>query len=451
MAHHQHQQATKAWVISVNMGYGHLRAAYPLKDLAFKRQVFIANSYPGIPAADRKLWQQSRSGYEFISRFKSVPIIGESAWNMFEKLQQIPTFYPRRDLSKPSLQLKEIYRFIERRQWGRHLIEKLSAQPLPLVTTFFIPAFMAESFDYPGEIYCLTTDTDINRAWVAKNPANSRIRYFAPNYRVVERLQLYGVPKDRIFLTGFPLPKENTGGEKLEVLKQDVIHRLVNLDPERKYLDRHQQTVKRYLSISRLPKKSNHPLTLTFAVGGAGAQRQIGADIVQSLKNKILQKKISVVLVAGIHNNLSAFFRTSVVAAGLRSELGRGVKIIFSPSKDDYFKKFNLALRTTDILWTKPSELSFYTALGLPIVIAPPIGSQEKFNRTWLRTLGAAASQLDPKHCNEWLFDWIDSGWFAEAAMEGFVEAPQFGTFNIEKIVSHRLDETTEFKMLLQY
>jgi len=29
---------------------------------------------------------------------------------------------------------------------------------------------------------------------------------------------------------------------------------------------------------------------------------------------------------------------------------------------------------------TKPSELSFYTALGIPIIMSPTLGSQEKFN-----------------------------------------------------------------------
>ena len=115
------------------------------------------------------------------------------------------------------------------------------------------------------------------------------------------------------------------------------------------------------------------------------------------------------------------------------------------------FKKFNKALRATDILWTKPSELSFYTALGLPIIIAPPIGSQEIFNRTWLRTIGAGASQYPPRYTNEWLFDWVESGWFAEAVMEGFIEAPKFGTYNIEKILDGKLEEVRKVVMTLQY
>jgi len=41
----------KAWVVAVNMGYGHQRAAYPLKSLAYKGKIICANDYEGIPIA----------------------------------------------------------------------------------------------------------------------------------------------------------------------------------------------------------------------------------------------------------------------------------------------------------------------------------------------------------------------------------------------------------------
>ncbi|MAF13740.1 MAG: hypothetical protein CMI53_02495 [Parcubacteria group bacterium] len=442
---------TKAWIVSVDMGYGHQRAAFPLKHLAYKNEIITVNNYSGIPSKDRKIWRESRKFYESISRFKKVPVIGKPVWDFYDKLQEIPKFYPKRDLSKRSLQTTQIYRLIEKGDWGKHLISQLSKKPIPLVTTFFIPAFMAEVFNYPGEIYCLTTDADINRAWAPKNPASSRIKYFAPNIRVVERLKRYGVSADRIFLTGFPLPQELTGDNKLNTLKKDLAYRLVNLDPKHNFHNRYHELVEKYLDIKRLPKKSNHPLTLMFAVGGAGAQRDIGATILKSFKEEILNGKIRVVLVAGIHNEVSKFFRQAARSIGLNKKIGSGIKIIFSNNKDDYFKKFNVALKTTDILWTKPSELSFYSALGIPIVMAPPIGSQEKFNRRWLQVIGCAIDQDIPQHSREWLMDWVDSGWFAEAAIQGFVEAPKFGTYNIEKIIAHQFGKTKDPKMILQY
>ena len=441
----------KAWIIAVDMGYGHQRAAYPLKFLAHDNQIISANNYSGIPISDRKIWREAKNFYEFISIFKKIPIIGHAAWKFYDRLQEIPKFYPKRDLSKLSFQVKKIYDLIENKKWGKHLIDKLAKKPLPLITTFFVPAFMAEAFNYPGEIYCLTTDADINRAWAPKNPVASRINYFASNYRVMERLKLYGVASKRIFFTGFPLPLENIGNAKLNVLNTDLVQRLINLDPKQKYWQLYQEIIKKNLKIKKLPKKSNHLLTLTFAVGGAGAQKEIGAQITRSLKNEILNKKLRLILVAGIHNNVNHYFRSEVIKAGLAKELGRGIKIIFAGNRDEYFKKFNLALRQTDILWTKPSELSFYCALGLPIIMAPPIGSQEEFNRKWMRTIGAAVTQEDPRYANQWLMDWIDSGWFAEAAMQGYIEAPKLGTYNIDKIIGHKFGEAKMPKMVLQY
>ena len=65
--------------------------------------------------------------------------------------------------------------------------------------------------------------------------------------------------------------------------------------------------------------------------------------------------------------------------------------------------------------------------------------------------MGGGASQYTPRYTNEWLFDWVESGWFAEAVMEGFIEAPKFGTYNIEKILDGKLEEVRKVVMTLQY
>ena len=43
----------KAWVVAADMGYGHQRTAYPLRDIAFGGKVINANSYNGIPKKDK--------------------------------------------------------------------------------------------------------------------------------------------------------------------------------------------------------------------------------------------------------------------------------------------------------------------------------------------------------------------------------------------------------------
>jgi hypothetical protein len=443
----------KAWVVAVDMGYGHQRAAAPLREFAFHDEIINANNYAGIPAADKKIWLGSQSFYEKISRFKKVPLIGKVAFDAFDHFQQIPEFYPKRDLSDKNFYINYLYHLIKKKNWGLDLIKKFEKHPLPLITTFFVPAFMAEIFNYSQEIYAVVTDTDITRAWVPPDPERSRINYIAPSIRAVERLKRYGVRSERIFLTGFPLPTELLGDEKtLSVLKADVSRRILNLDPKRKYLNRYNESLERHLGKGNFERQdSGHPLTLMFSVGGAGAQRELGVEIVKSLKNKIKNGAIRIYLVAGTHLDIKRYFCKEMKDLGFDTEVGKNVVILHKSKKEDYFKLFNKALKQTDILWTKPSELSFYTALGMPIIVAPSIGAQEKFNRQWLQMIGSGIDQMEPEFTDEWLFDLINTGWFAEAAMQGFLEAPKFGTYNIRKIISHKPGEVLKLKTEMEY
>lgn len=439
----------KAWVVTVDMGYGHQRAAYPFLDIA-QNGIITANNYPGIPEADKFIWQNSRFFYEFISRFKMVPLIGEKVFDLYDKIQAIPKFYPKRDLSNANLQLKQMYKLFRDSNWGKHLIDKLAKNPLPFITTFFATAMMAEFFNYPEDIYCILCDADISRAWVPPEPHKSKIIYLAPNKRVEERLKLYGVKPEKIILTGFPLPEENIG-ERLRILKQDLGKRLIQLDPQKIYISQYKKTLYSQLGRANFKLKSSRPLTITFAVGGAGAQRELGIEIVRSLKKDILAKKIKINLIAGVNEEVNKYFRKELRQLKLSKEIGKGIEILFKNSKNEYFKFFNKILRNSDILWTKPSELCFYCALGLPIIMAPPIGSQEIFNHKWLQLIGAGIDQEDPKYTNEWLNDWLNSGWLAEAAMQGFIETFKYGTYNIKKIIFHKDKEIKKVKTILQY
>jgi len=429
----------KAWVVDVNMGYGHQRTAYPLKDLTPYGEIISANDYKEIPKKDRQIWENSRKFYEFISNFRRTPLVGKSAFSLFDKFQEILTFYPKRDSSKPNLYLKQTYSLINK-GWGKHLIKNLSKKPFPLITTFFVPAFMAEVFNYPGDIFCVICDADIARSWAPLNPSQSKIKYLVPNSRVLERLILYGVKKKNIFLTGYPLPKENISirpsDNEFKILKHDLSYRLLNLDPKKRYREQYKPLIKGVMG--NLPRKANHPLTITFAVGGAGAQKEIGVKILKSLSLKIKTKEIKIILVAGIRKEVKNYLLEHIKYLGLKRSLNKNIEIIWEKNIEDYFKKFNQALRKTDILWTKPSELSFYTALGLPIIIAPTIGSQEDFNEQWLLRLGSAIPQENPDYTVQWLFDFLESGWFAEAAMQGFIEAEKLGTLNIKKIITKK-------------
>src|SRR5882672_8246055 len=99
----------QAWVVAVDMGYGHQRAAYPLRHLSPTGKVLIANNYKGIHKKDYRIWHETESFYNFVSRFVGIPFVGQFLFDMFDKFQRIKEFYPRRDLSAPNLQLKNVY------------------------------------------------------------------------------------------------------------------------------------------------------------------------------------------------------------------------------------------------------------------------------------------------------------------------------------------------------
>jgi hypothetical protein len=436
------KKTVKAWIISVDMGYGHQRAAYPLKDIANER-ILTANKDAIISEKERHVWETSRKLYEAVSRIKMIPIIGPIVFGIFDTIQQkILPFFPFRDLSRPSFAARRLRKMI-RKGFGRSLVDYTSKEDIPIITTYPIPALM---YDYNNkQVYSVVTDTDINRAWVSDTPKKSKIIFFAPCKHVVLRLKQYGVPEDHIIETGFPLPKENIG-EHDEIVKKDLLSRLVNLDPSGMFFEKYKGLLIERLGLDKnqkfdsknLKKFKTHTFTITYAIGGAGAQKEIATDIITSLSDKILSREIIVNIIVGVKLDLRMYFEDIVNTLGLKECLGQNINIIFALDKKTLFATTNIILRTTDVLWTKPSEMSFYTALGLPIIIAPPIGDHENFNKEWLEHMGSGFVQKDPKFAKEWIYYWLQDGRFADAAIQGFMDAPRRGTYNIEKYLSEK-------------
>ncbi len=424
------QESKKAWIVAADMGYGHQRTAHALRNLAFGGRVVNANNYEGMPQKDKDFWHLTKSSYEFISRFRKIPIVGIALFLFLDSFQKILGYYPKRDLSRSNLTGRLIFSSIKK-GWGHDLVKKLGRDDLPLITTFFTVAFMAEHFGYPNDIYLVICDADISRVWVSLHPKKSRIKYLVPNSWVKDRLKLYGVKPYHIMLTGYPLPKENIGSD-MEIVKRDLGYRILNLDPNKKYQKLYQPLIKKYLG--ELPSLPNHPLTILFSIGGAGAQKELAVEIIKSLKVKIHERKLKFIVSVGSREKLKTYFEEHAKELGLEGKL----EILYGKNIKEYFEKFNEALRTVDLLMTKPSELSFYAALGIPIIIQPPIGSQEDFNKRWLMHVGAAVLQENPKYTDQWLFDMLEIGDFAEVAMQGFIEIEKMGAYNIERLINER-------------
>lgn len=419
----------KAWVVSADMGYGHQRAVYPLRDIA-EEGIITVGSSESISKAEQKLWKRLLNAYEFFSRAKGVPVVGPPVFSMLDSMMKIPSFYPMRNLSNSTFQVDLLESLIDK-GLCKGMLEKIATKNLPIITSFYASAIAADKKGF-NKVYCIICDADINRVWVAKDPWESRIEYFAPCGKAAQRLKAYGVPEERIHLTGFPLPTELLGDKNLSVLKRDLAQRLFYLDPRGKFWARHGMNVEHFLGKQNCVFRNERKLTLTYAVGGAGAQKEIGQKIANSLKSKIKANEIRLILVAGIRKEVKEYFES--VKKDVDPD-GENIKIIFSESLHEYFDLFNNALHETDILWTKPSELSFYAALGIPIIMSPIIGSQEKFNRKWLREIQAAMKQEKPDYTDQWLYDLLNRGTLAESAWDGFLKARKLGTYKIMQVL----------------
>jgi len=415
------------------MGLGHRRAAHPLAHLA-EGGILVAGSPATTDPDEVRFWRRIMWSYEVLSRTKTLPVVGRVLYGGIERLLRIPPFYPLRDLSHPSFN-NYIVDSLIRGGLGRSLMERLRSRPLPVISTFYAPALIADHAGMNG-VHCVICDSDLNRVWVASKVADSRIRYFAPCGQVRRRLLQYGVPDERIFITGFPLPRENIGGPGMETLKADLIARLGRLDPRGRFSAAYGATVADLLGASPEPSRGASRVTVAFAVGGAGAQVEIGLQIADSLKPAILDGRFRLVLIAGVNFVVEKMFREHVARIGLERALGDGLIVVREDTHSAYFDRFNALMRETDILWTKPSELSFYTGLGIPIVIAPPIGPQEDKNQRWLLDKSCGFPQDTPSLALEWLTDMLEDGVFAERALDGFIRNRRLGVSKIEEVLA---------------
>ena len=423
----------RAWVVSADMGFGHQRAAHGLAHLA-EGGVITAGAPEITDPDEARFWQRLRGSYEFVSRTKSIPVVGDALFAVLDSLLMIPPFYPLRDLSNPSPN-NYIVDHLIRKGLGRSLLAKLRSRDMPMISTFYAPCLAADHARMDG-IFCVICDADLNRVWVASRAKESRIRYFAPCGRVMRRLREYGVPDERIFITGFTLPRENVGGPGMETLKRDLLQRLGRLDPRGRFTTVYGATVRELLEDRPDPTSGEGRVTITFAVGGAGAQTEIGVMLAQALKPGILDRRFRLVLVAGVNRLVEKVFRDFAERIGLGPSLGDGLVIVREETKSAYFDRFNSLMRETDILWTKPSELSFYSALGIPIIMAPPIGSQEIKNQRWLTDKSCAVPQYTPRLALEWLQDLLKDGVFAEKALSGFIKNRKLGVYKIEEVLA---------------
>ncbi|MDP2301033.1 MAG: hypothetical protein Q8N03_01250 [Ignavibacteria bacterium] len=419
-------QNLKMWVVTADMGYGHQRAVYPFKHLA-EDEIITLGKNDFSTKQEKKQWKNILNAYETFSRASDVPLIGRNLLSIMDFILQIPSFYPKRSLSRTTYQVEYLRNKIEK-GICEGLNKKISQKKLPFLTSFYAPAIFA-NMNYIDDIYCIICDVDVNRVWVPKTPKDNKINYLVPCEQTANRLKMYGINDDKIFITGFPLPLELVG-DGLSILKSNLGKRLIRLDAKSKFINRHHKSVEHLLGNIYPQTVKNKAITISYVVGGAGAQKEIASDIVKSLKEKLVNGNVKLNLIAGIRPEVISYFEklNDIIPSA-------NIEVICGRNLDDYFSKFNNALHETDILWTKPSELVFYSALGIPIILTPEIGAQETQNKNWLIKINAGMEQLNPRYADEWLFDLLDDGILADMAWSGFLKGRKLGTQKIIDLV----------------
>jgi hypothetical protein len=226
------------------------------------------------------------------------------------------------------------------------------------------------------------------------------------------------------------LPHELVGGEDLVTLRRNLAPRLVRLDPNRRFREQCRHELAHFFAELGHAHEHEPPL-LTFAVGGAGAQSGLVDAFLPGMREQLATGRIRLALVAGTKHEVAAKFRRAIRRVELDALLDNGIEILHAPDLDAYFERFDELLGRTDILWTKPSELTFYGALGIPLVLCSPVGVHERFNLRYVREQGVGVKQRNPAHIATRIHEWLADGTLAAAAWSGFMRLPKFGTYRV--------------------
>lgn len=412
------------------MGYGHLRPAHAIAN-ALGTSVLEVDRPPLARDRDQRLWASVRKYYEGVSRASQLPVFGAPLRGLLDRVTSISDLYAERDQSRPNAGALVLERLIKN-GLGSTLVDHLAQHDSTLISTFFMPAIAADRLGY-DRIFCVVTDSDVQRVWAPLDPVNTRIMYLVPSQLARRRLRAYGVPETRIRMTGFPLPHELVGGMGLGTLKQNLGKRLVRLDPAGAVRHDLRHSIQHFLGpLPTLTEEDAIP-TLTFAVGGAGAQVGLAEQFLPSVRGLLVERRLRLQLVAGVRASVAQELHACVERAGLGRQLGPEgpLQIFYEPNFDAYLRSFSQVLANTDVLWTKPSEMTFFGGLGIPLLFSEPVGTHERHNRRWAREEGAGLVQRDPRYVGEWLKDWLKDGTLAGAAWNGFTRLPHHGLYQI--------------------
>jgi len=416
------------------MGYGHLRAAHALADAAGV-PVLEADG-PDVASEDeRRMWARSRALYEALSRSAGGGVMRPVSRFALARITAIPRMTRAGGLSERTAAVRYLARLMEKGLCSG-AVARARALGAPLLTTFYAPAIAADLAGH-GPVVCVVTDSDVNRVWAPEHPAGTRIRYAVPGHRAARRLRAFGVPADLVHVTGFPLPLELVGDAGADVLQRNLASRLVRLDPRGAFRKGAAADARRAMDDAD-PEAARRPPLVVFAVGGAGAQVELACALPDALSEEIREGRLRLALVAGTREDTAERCLAAVEAAGLLDHMGPAgpIDVVRSPSFTGYLEQLSVVLAGADVLWTKPSEMTFFAGLGLPLLLAPSLGKHEEHNARTVLRRGAALRAGSARHAARWLPGLLSEGRLAAAAWAGWRRLPSHGTRRILSLVA---------------
>ncbi len=390
-------------VTTALMGFGHLRAAHNIASFGHAT-VARVDREPYVGLVDKIVWDGAQNTHTHASR--EVDGKNKLLYNWFEGMMKIPE-----GDSSPSMAASRFVRAIGKLGVGRKFFTSLDSRYPTLVHTFYLPAMLSVYRKYPGRDFLLLCDTDFHRVWVPVDPKAGNLKYMVPISKSADRLISYGVRPDEIYTTGFPLPAAYTGTKDLSTL-------ITAFNARR----------------NRLRRDSNVPFTLMFPFSGAGAYFNLLAELVKSMTGSFIEGSLRLIVFCG--DNERAFTGTKNLFISCNLEDSEYTEIIFDKDIFSSFDRFNEALKSTDLIITKPSELVFYAALGIPMAFLPPIGSHEARNREYLIENGCAVDLPDISEFSRWLDENRKNEKLLSLAEEGYRSLPRMGASQIHELVT---------------
>lgn len=324
-------------VVGASAGGGHMVAAQALAHaLRSLNPSLEVESLDVLDLTSRFFRRLYAGGYLTLARHAPAAF----GW-LYETMDRPPTFL--RDTVRAWFQDHCAQRFVR---------DLLRRPPRLVVNTHYlsaeIVARLRRAARLPGPQVIVTTDYDTHRMWVHE-PCE---RYYTATPDARAHLAAWGVPPERILVTGIPV-------------------RPGFVEPPSKHAAR-----------ARCGLDADRPVVLVLSGGfGVGPTAQIVAQLVD------LPSDAHVVVITGRNAALQAQLEAQTHFARAR------VRIIgFTEAVHDW-------MSAADLVVTKPGGLTVAESLacGLPLVIVQPIPGQEARNSDYLLERGAAIAVGNPR------------------------------------------------------